>query len=316
MTEPLVDSSGACTATCASRSPTAATSGAPTACRTRAWSGCPGPRCSPSRRSSASPGCASSGSASTASASPAASPRCGPTCRSWSASSPRCAPAATGRPSTSPSPPTAPRCGRWPATCVAAGLRRVNVSLDTLRRDRFVELTRRDELDHVLEGIDAAVEAGLDPVKVNAVVMRGVNDDEVVDLAALRPRPGRDRAVHRVDAARRRRAVAVGRGGQPGRDRGRHRRRVPGRAAGPRAPAGRAVRLPRRAGRGRRHPVGDPAVLRRVRPHPAHRRGPAAVVPVRGRRGRPARAACAAARPTTSWPARSGAAWPTSGPAT
>ena len=74
---------------------------------------------------------------------------------------------------------------------VDAGLRRVNISLDTLRADRFVELTRRDELDHVLEGIDAAVEAGLHPVKVNAVVMRGVNDDEVVDLARF----GRERGV-------------------------------------------------------------------------------------------------------------------------
>jgi cyclic pyranopterin phosphate synthase len=73
----------------------------------------------------------------------------------------------------------------------AAGLRRVNVSLDTLRRDRFVELTRRDEIDHVLEGIDAAVEAGFSPVKVNVVVMRGVNDDEIVDLAEF----GRDRGV-------------------------------------------------------------------------------------------------------------------------
>jgi GTP 3',8-cyclase len=77
------------------------------------------------------------------------------------------------------------------ADLVAAGLRRVNVSLDTLKRDRFVELTRRDELAHVLEGIEEATEAGLDPVKVNAVVMRGVNDDEVVDLAAF----GRDRGV-------------------------------------------------------------------------------------------------------------------------
>jgi GTP 3',8-cyclase len=77
------------------------------------------------------------------------------------------------------------------ADLVAAGLRRVNVSLDTLKHDRFVELTRRDELAHVLEGIEAATEAGLDPVKVNAVVMRGVNDDEVVDLAAF----GRDRGV-------------------------------------------------------------------------------------------------------------------------
>jgi len=77
------------------------------------------------------------------------------------------------------------------ADLVAAGLRRVNVSLDTLRSDRFVELTRRDELDHVIEGIEAAVEAGLDPVKVNAVVMRGVNDDEIVDLATF----GRERGV-------------------------------------------------------------------------------------------------------------------------
>jgi cyclic pyranopterin phosphate synthase len=73
----------------------------------------------------------------------------------------------------------------------AAGLRRVNVSLDTLRRERFLALTRRDELDRVLAGIDAALDAGLDPVKVNAVVIRGVNDDEVVDLARF----GRDRGV-------------------------------------------------------------------------------------------------------------------------
>jgi cyclic pyranopterin phosphate synthase len=72
-----------------------------------------------------------------------------------------------------------------------AGLRRINVSLDTLRSDRFADLTRRDQLDAVLDGIDAAVEAGLDPVKVNTVVMRGVNDDEIVDLAAF----GRARRV-------------------------------------------------------------------------------------------------------------------------
>jgi len=72
-----------------------------------------------------------------------------------------------------------------------AGLRRINVSLDSLRADRFVELTRRDELERVLEGIDAAVAAGLDPVKVNVVMMRGINDDEVVDFARF----GRDRGV-------------------------------------------------------------------------------------------------------------------------
>jgi GTP 3',8-cyclase len=73
----------------------------------------------------------------------------------------------------------------------AAGLRRVNISLDTLQRDRFIELTRRDELDRVLDGIDAALEAGLAPVKVNTVVMRGINDDEIIDLARF----GRDRGV-------------------------------------------------------------------------------------------------------------------------
>jgi len=72
-----------------------------------------------------------------------------------------------------------------------AGLRRINVSLDSLRPDVFRELTRRDDLDRVIAGIDAALEAGLDPVKVNCVVMRGVNDDEVVDLAAF----GRERGV-------------------------------------------------------------------------------------------------------------------------
>ena len=72
-----------------------------------------------------------------------------------------------------------------------AGLRRVNVSLDSLRPERFTELTRRDQLDDVLGGIEAALAAGLTPVKVNVVVVRGVNDDEIVDLA----RYGRDRGV-------------------------------------------------------------------------------------------------------------------------
>ena len=73
----------------------------------------------------------------------------------------------------------------------AAGLRRINVSLDSLRPEVFRELTRRDDLERVLAGIDAALDAGLDPVKVNCVVMRGVNDDEVVDLAAF----GREKGV-------------------------------------------------------------------------------------------------------------------------
>ncbi|MBL8774493.1 MAG: GTP 3',8-cyclase MoaA [Acidimicrobiales bacterium] len=73
----------------------------------------------------------------------------------------------------------------------AAGLRRINISIDSLRADRFEALTRRDELDRVLAGIDAAVAAGLAPVKLNVVMIRGVNDDEAVDFATF----GRERGV-------------------------------------------------------------------------------------------------------------------------
>jgi cyclic pyranopterin phosphate synthase len=73
----------------------------------------------------------------------------------------------------------------------AAGLRRINISLDSLRPERFAALTQRDDLARVLGGIDAAVDAGLAPVKVNCVVMRGVNDDEIVDFARF----GRERGV-------------------------------------------------------------------------------------------------------------------------
>jgi cyclic pyranopterin phosphate synthase len=64
----------------------------------------------------------------------------------------------------------------------AAGLDRVNVSLDTLDRDRFVQIARRDRLADVIDGLSAAVEAGLSPVKVNAVLVRGINDDEAPAL--------------------------------------------------------------------------------------------------------------------------------------
>ena len=63
-----------------------------------------------------------------------------------------------------------------------AGLRRVNISCDSLRPDRFAKITRRDDLPRVLAGIEAALDAGFDPVKVNCVVMRGVNDDEIADF--------------------------------------------------------------------------------------------------------------------------------------
>jgi cyclic pyranopterin phosphate synthase len=63
-----------------------------------------------------------------------------------------------------------------------AGLDRVNVSLDTLDRDRFAAMTRRDRLPHVLAGLAAARDAGLAPVKVNTVLMRGTNAEEAVPL--------------------------------------------------------------------------------------------------------------------------------------
>jgi cyclic pyranopterin phosphate synthase len=77
-------------------------------------------------------------------------------------------------------------------TLRSAGLRRVNVSLDTLRPERFFAIARRPGLDRVLAGIDAACAAGLAPVKLNCVVMRGQNDDEVVAFAELT----RKRRVH------------------------------------------------------------------------------------------------------------------------
>lgn len=64
----------------------------------------------------------------------------------------------------------------------AAGLRRVNVSLDSIRPETFRALTRRDRLADVLAGLAAAKAAGLEPVKVNAVLMRGVNDDQAIEL--------------------------------------------------------------------------------------------------------------------------------------
>jgi cyclic pyranopterin phosphate synthase len=64
-----------------------------------------------------------------------------------------------------------------------AGLQRVNVSVDSLLRHRFAEMTRRDALDRVMDGLRAAEAAGLQPIKLNCVVVRGTNDDEVVDFA-------------------------------------------------------------------------------------------------------------------------------------
>jgi cyclic pyranopterin phosphate synthase len=73
-----------------------------------------------------------------------------------------------------------------------AGLQRINVSCDSLRAERFASITGRDALPRVLDGIEQAMAVGLDPVKVNCVLVRGVNDDEIVDFAAF----GRERGAH------------------------------------------------------------------------------------------------------------------------
>jgi cyclic pyranopterin phosphate synthase len=74
---------------------------------------------------------------------------------------------------------------RYARELAEAGLHRVNISLDTLRPERFQAIARRGNLEDVLAGINAAQEAGLTPIKINMVVMRGVNDDEVVAFARL-----------------------------------------------------------------------------------------------------------------------------------
>ena len=66
-----------------------------------------------------------------------------------------------------------------------AGLKRVNVSLDTLKEDRFKRITGSNKLKEVLAGIEAARLAGLQPVKTNTVVLRGINDDETIDFARM-----------------------------------------------------------------------------------------------------------------------------------
>lgn len=79
----------------------------------------------------------------------------------------------------------ASKLARYATPLAEAGLRRVNVSLDSLRPARFREITRGASLEKTLAGLAAAEEAGLRPIKVNTVVMRGLNHDEVPDLVAL-----------------------------------------------------------------------------------------------------------------------------------
>jgi cyclic pyranopterin phosphate synthase len=75
--------------------------------------------------------------------------------------------------------------GRYASELKEAGLKRVNISLDTLKPERFKLISGGGKLSDVLDGIEAAHRAGLEPVKLNMVVMRGINDDEAIDLARM-----------------------------------------------------------------------------------------------------------------------------------
>ena len=83
------------------------------------------------------------------------------------------------------------RLSEFAGEIAAAGVRRINVSLDTLDRERFARLTRRDSLPQVLEGIAAAKEAGL-KVKLNTVALKGINDGEMPELIAWAHGQGHD----------------------------------------------------------------------------------------------------------------------------
>ncbi len=85
------------------------------------------------------------------------------------------------------------------ASLKAAGLRRVNVSLDTLRPERYAEITRRDLLPRALEGIESALSAGLSPVKINVVLLHGLLRGELDDfLGMARTRPVEVRFIERM----------------------------------------------------------------------------------------------------------------------
>ena len=152
----------------------------------------------------------------------------------------------------------------------AAGLGRVTVSLDTLRRDRFIALARQDELPRTLAGIDTAAR-DFPGFKIDTVVIRGVNDDEIADAGRVRARTRRRDPLHRVHGRRRRHRLDGGAGRCHARrsssaspTRSGDRPGVEG-AVG----AGRPLPAARRHAV-RRHRLDHRAVLPRLRPRAAH----------------------------------------------
>ena len=233
---------------------------------------------------------ASSGSASARCGSPAASRCCA---AGWSTSWRRTH-GARARPQTSLTT-NALGLARTAQALADAGLDRVNVSLDTIRPETFREITRRDRLHDVIAGLEAARDAGLGPVKVNAVLLRGINDDQAPELlrwcrratatscgssSRCRWTPSTAGAASEMVTAEEIFAQLE--------------RRVRPDARRPSRGGARPAELflvdggPATVGRDR---LGHPAVLRRLRPGPADRRRPGPQLPVRPRGVRPARRA-------------------------
>ncbi len=170
-----------------------------------------------------------------------------------------------------------------------AGLSRVNVSLDTIDRRHFAELTRRDRLESVLTGIRAAQDAGLCAAQ-DQCGADGRNAGRCSRSTAVVPRRGVCATFHRGDAARRGPRVGTGEHGgraDPARGSRRALRPTGGGARGS-VRARRGMARERGPGDGRNHRVGHPIVLRGVRPHQAHRGGDRAFVLVQRPRGGPA----------------------------
>ncbi len=175
--------------------------------------------------------------------------------------------------------------GQAPAL-YAAGLRRINIHLDTLDRERFLRIARRDEIDRVLAGIASCRRAGFDPIKINAVAVKGLVEPDLVPLARF----GRDNGMEvrfiefmPLDAQGIWDRGSVLTAGEIVETLSREiAPLVEMPAEDPRAPATR-IPLRRRPRPGRLHRLGEPAVLSQLQPHPADRRRPPALLPVRDR---------------------------------
>ena len=178
------------------------------------------------------------------------------------------------------------------ASLADAGLDRVTVSCDSLLKHRFADMTLRDALDEVMEGLIVASEEGLTPIKINTVVIRGKNEDEVVQFAELARSTGYDiRFIEYMplDAQDEWTAAGVVPGAEiieriDG--------RIPPRCGhGRGAGTGHSLPVRRRgAGTSRRDPLGNAAVLRFLQPAPPYRGRSASSLSVLAGGNRPARA--------------------------